>query len=66
LTEGYGVGFQVMRRANYVEFGHGGAVAGYTASLLMNRKTGVGVIALSNGAVNPDGVTQRALDILNK
>jgi CubicO group peptidase (beta-lactamase class C family) len=66
LTEGYGVGFQVMRRPNYVEFGHGGAVAGYTASLLMNRKTGVGVIALSNGAVNPDAVTQRALDILNK
>jgi CubicO group peptidase (beta-lactamase class C family) len=66
LTEGYGVGFQVMRRANYVEFGHGGAVAGYTASLLMNRKTGVGVIALSNGAVNPDSVAQRALDILSK
>lgn len=66
LTGGYGIGFQVERRPNYVEFGHGGAVAGYTASLLMNRKTGVGAIALSNGAANPDAVAQRALDILSK
>jgi len=66
LTHGYGVGFEVERRENYTEFGHGGAVAGYTASLLMNRKTGVGVIVLSNGAANPTSIAQRALDILSK
>jgi CubicO group peptidase (beta-lactamase class C family) len=66
LSEGYGIGFQVEHRPNYTEFGHGGAVAGYTASLLMNRKTGVGVIALSNGAANPDNIAQRALEILSK
>jgi D-alanyl-D-alanine carboxypeptidase len=66
LTQGYGIGFQVERRENYTEFGHGGSVAGYTASLLMNRKAGVGVIVLSNGAANPDAIAQRALDILSK
>jgi CubicO group peptidase (beta-lactamase class C family) len=66
LTSGYGIGFDVERRDNYVAFGHGGAVAGYTADLLMNRKTGVGVIVLSNGAVNPGSVTRQALDLLSK
>jgi CubicO group peptidase (beta-lactamase class C family) len=66
LTRGYGVGFDVERRGNYTAFGHGGAVAGYTAALLMNRKTGVGVIVLSKGAANPGGIAQRALDILSK
>jgi CubicO group peptidase (beta-lactamase class C family) len=66
LTHGYGIGFQVDRRENYVAFGHGGAVAGYTASLLMNRKAGFGVIVLSNGAANPDSIAQRSLDLLSK
>jgi CubicO group peptidase (beta-lactamase class C family) len=66
LTQGYGIGFQVERRENYVAFGHGGAVAGYTAELLMNRKAGVGVIVLSNGAANPTSISGRALDILSK
>jgi CubicO group peptidase (beta-lactamase class C family) len=66
LAQGYGIGFQVERRESYVAFGHGGAVAGYTASLLMNRKAGIGVIVLSNGAVNPTSVSLQALDILSK
>jgi CubicO group peptidase (beta-lactamase class C family) len=66
LTHGYGIGFEVDRRENYVAFGHGGAVAGYTASLLMNRKAGFGVIVLSNGAANPTSIAERSLDILSK
>ncbi len=66
LTTGYGIGFQVDRRDNYVAFGHGGAVAGYTAMLLMNRPKGIGVIVLSNGAANPDSIAERALAILSK
>jgi CubicO group peptidase (beta-lactamase class C family) len=66
LTHGYGVGFETQRREGYTEFGHDGSVAGYTASLLMNRKTGVGVIVFSNGAANPANIAQRALDILSK
>jgi CubicO group peptidase (beta-lactamase class C family) len=66
LTHGYGIGFETERREGYTEFGHGGAVAGYTASMLMNRKAGVGVIVFSNGAANPANIAQRALDILSK
>ena len=66
LTHGYGIGFEVDRRENYVAFGHGGAVAGYTASLLMNRKAGFGVIVLSNGAANPASIAERSLDLLSK
>lgn len=66
LAHGYGIGFDVERRDNYTAFGHGGAVAGYTASLLMNRKARVGLIVLSNGSANPAGLAQRSLDILSK
>ncbi len=66
LTNGYGIGFEVERRDNYVAVGHGGAVAGYTAMLLLNRPKGVGVIVFSNGAANPTGIAQRILDILSK
>ena len=66
LSSGYGIGFMVDRRDGYVAFGHGGAVAGYTAMLLINRAKGVGVVALSNGAANPTAIAQRALDMLSK
>jgi CubicO group peptidase (beta-lactamase class C family) len=66
LTSGYGIGFQVDRRDNYVAFGHGGGVAGYTAMLLMNLPKGVGMIVFSNGAANPTSIAERALDILSK
>ena len=66
LNAGYGIGFSVDRRDGYVAFGHGGAVAGYTAMLLLNRAKGMGVVALSNGAANPTAIAQRALDALSK
>jgi len=66
LTSGYGIGFQVDRRDGYVTFGHGGAVAGYTSALLINRAKGIGVVVFSNGAGNPDGIANQALDILSK
>jgi CubicO group peptidase (beta-lactamase class C family) len=66
LTSGYGIGFQVDRRDNYVAFGHGGAVAGYTAMLLINRRKGIGVIVFSNGAADPTSLAEQSLDILSK
>lgn len=66
LTSGYGLGFQVDRRENYVAFGHGGEVAGYMSMLLINREKGVGVIVFSNGAADPGGIAEQALDILSK
>lgn len=69
LTSGYGHGFQVERRDNYVSFGHSGAVAGYGAALYMNRKTGVGVIAMTNALgtqLNPTDLALRSLDLLSR
>ena len=66
LTSGYGIGFVVGRRDGYTAFEHGGAVAGYTAMLIINRAKGIGVIVLSNGAANPDRLGERVLDILSK
>jgi CubicO group peptidase (beta-lactamase class C family) len=66
LTHGYGIGFEVNRRESYTAFGHDGAVAGYVADLLINRKIGVGVVVLSNGAADPDSIAERTLDILSK
>ena len=66
LTGGYGMGFQVDKHDNYVAFGHGGAVAGYTAMLLINRRKGIGVIVFSNGKVDPGILAEQSLDILSK
>jgi hypothetical protein len=70
LTQGYGVGFEVARRANYVAFGHGVAVAGYQAALFINRDAGLGLIVLANaigpGSVNTESLALRALDLLSK
>ncbi len=66
LTRGYGIGFETHRADSYIAFGHGGSVAGYTADLLMNRKAGIAVIALSSGAANPAAVSQKSLDLLSK
>jgi CubicO group peptidase (beta-lactamase class C family) len=66
LSSGYGIGFQVDRRNNYVAFGHGGSVAGYNSMLLINRQKGIGVIVFSNGAANPTALAQQSLDILSK
>jgi CubicO group peptidase (beta-lactamase class C family) len=66
LTNGYGIGFSVERRDDYIAFEHGGAVAGYTAMLIINRAKGIGVIVLSNGAANPGSLGERVLDLLAK
>jgi hypothetical protein len=64
------LGGQVLRRDNYVAFGHGGAVAGYQAGLYVNREGNVGVIVLAN-ALGPETVSTndlalKVLDLLSK
>jgi len=48
LDSGYGIGFQAQRRGNIVMLGHGGSTAGYHASALFNRESGLGVVVLRN------------------
>lgn len=66
LTSGYGIGFEVHRRNQYVVFGHGGSVAGYMSILFMIRDKGIGLIVFSNGAADPVGLAEQSLDILLK
>jgi CubicO group peptidase (beta-lactamase class C family) len=70
LSQGYGLGFMVMRRDNYVALGHGGSVAGYQAALYLNRDSGLGLIVLANalgpGSVSTEDLALRSLDLLSK
>jgi len=70
LSEGYGIGFNVMRRGDYVAFGHGGAVGGYNAALFINRNEEVAVIALANAfgpkTVDAQELALRCLDVVSK
>jgi CubicO group peptidase (beta-lactamase class C family) len=70
LNAGYGIGFSVMRRGDYVVFGHGGAVAGYNAALFINRDEEFAVIALANAlgpkTVDTQELALRCLDVVSK
>ncbi len=64
----YGLGVMVVKRKNYTALGHDGAVAGYQAALMLNRKAGIGVILLANvlGTIDTTTMALRSLDILSK
>jgi CubicO group peptidase (beta-lactamase class C family) len=53
----YGIGFSVGTRGPLTVYGHGGAVAGYSAALAFDREHSFGVIVLRNalgGRTSPD------------
>jgi CubicO group peptidase (beta-lactamase class C family) len=67
LASGYGIGFQATRRGALVAIGHGGSVAGYNASALVDRRSQSGVIVLRNvggGPVSVGDLALRALEVL--
>jgi CubicO group peptidase (beta-lactamase class C family) len=66
LSSGYGLGGMYSQRDGYIAFGHGGSVAGYLASLEVNKDARVAVIALTNGPINPGGLSLRGLDLLSQ
>lgn len=70
LSMGTGLGYSVLRRKNYVAFGHNGLLPGYQAALYVNRDVGLGVIVLTNasGARVPsaDSLAFRSLDLLSE
>lgn len=49
MTEGYGLGFMVRRRAEYVAFGHGGDLAGYEAAMYVDIGRYPGTCGLYKG-----------------
>jgi CubicO group peptidase (beta-lactamase class C family) len=46
LTQGYGLGFHVIRRGSLLAFGHPGSVAGYLATAYFDPGTHLGVVVL--------------------
>ncbi|HUF48067.1 MAG TPA: serine hydrolase domain-containing protein [Vicinamibacterales bacterium] len=67
LTSGYGIGFQAQRRGEVVILGHGGSTAGYLASALFHRASGLGVVVLRNCdgcGLTPGSTASRILDRL--
>jgi CubicO group peptidase (beta-lactamase class C family) len=70
LGMGNGLGFVVLRRKNYVAFGHNGLLPGYQGALYINREAGLGVIVLANsfgtGTVSADRLALRSLDLLSQ
>ena len=65
LKGGYGVGFMVNRRGEFVAYGHGGSVAGYNASALFDRVSKKGVVVLRNvggGKFNVSTLSERILE----
>jgi CubicO group peptidase (beta-lactamase class C family) len=60
----YGIGFSVGSRGPLTVYGHGGAVAGFSAALAFEREHTVGVIVLRNvlgGQANPDRLVTNVL-----
>jgi CubicO group peptidase (beta-lactamase class C family) len=47
-TVGWGLGLELYRSGEHVFVGHGGAMPGHLAGLVVNRKTGIGAAALTN------------------
>ncbi len=67
LGSGYGLAMAVSRHGNVVSCGHSGAVAGYVADAIFDRKSHIGVIVLRNvtgGPVNIQRLAERALEKL--
>ena len=69
LKNGYGIGFFVARRNNYVAFGHDGAVSGYRSALYVNMNAKLGIIVLSSAigprAIDADDLALKSLDLLS-
>jgi CubicO group peptidase (beta-lactamase class C family) len=59
---GYGIGFQVRRRGNFVAVGHDGVLAGYQSSAWFDQKTRLGVVTLTTRQEKFLGL--RALEII--
>ncbi|MGH3365882.1 MAG: DUF7586 domain-containing protein, partial [Nocardioidaceae bacterium] len=57
LSGGYGLGLQMSGPGPRVLVGHGGSVPGFEANMYVDRGTGVGAVALSNGGYGLDGST---------
>jgi CubicO group peptidase (beta-lactamase class C family) len=61
-TVAWGLGLGLYRRGERVYAGHGGAMPGFLASLVVDRRDGVGAVVLTNSGAGPK-VETLALDL---
>jgi len=61
-TLAWGLGVSLVRRGDRVYAGHGGAMPGFLAMLLVHRENGIGAAVLTNSGAGPD-VEALALDL---
>jgi CubicO group peptidase (beta-lactamase class C family) len=50
---GYGFGLQIWERENRTQFGHGGSMPGFLATLLVSPDDGLGAVTLANVTAGP-------------
>ena len=69
LSHGYGLGFMVSRRDDYIAFGHGGAIPATGRPLHEPRRGHRRVVlanALGPGTVDTEDIALQSLDLLSK
>jgi CubicO group peptidase (beta-lactamase class C family) len=64
-TVAWGLGLGLYRRGERVFAGHGGAMPGFLASLVVSRRDGVGAVVLTNSGAQAK-VTKLALDLAER
>ncbi len=62
----WGLGLMLHRRGDRVFFGHDGAMPGFLASLVCSREEDVQVCVLTNASTPSSGVTELALDLVER
>lgn len=66
-TSGYGLGFRIRVRSDGSrEVGHGGSVSGYTAHMVFDPDTGIGVVLLRNYASGRTNLSGAATGLLRR
>ena len=63
--EHYGLGLFTMQLGGHHVIGHSGGMVGFTADMLADLDSGLGVIVLTNGVAEPSKISQYALRLFN-
>jgi CubicO group peptidase (beta-lactamase class C family) len=63
--EHYGLGLFTMQLDGHHVIGHSGGMVGFTADMLADLDSGLGVIVLTNGPAEPSEISRYALQLLN-
>lgn len=63
--EHYGLGMYTMQFGEHHVIGHSGGMVGFTADMLADLDSGLGVIVLTNGPADPSRISRHTLELFN-